>query len=124
MPPTPKKSKAREERILMDIIVDAYGPEEQAMGWYYYLENKLHFPFLARCIAERAISPLHTGDEIEVISMAPEAECWREMFVTMRWEKRGLAIPLSQIKPIRVDAETRQAIQDWHYWVEQGYEFG
>lgn len=27
----------REERIMMEIVVDAYGPEEQAMGWYYYL---------------------------------------------------------------------------------------
>ncbi len=112
MPSTPKKSKAREERILMDIIVDAYGPEEQAMGWYCYLEDKLQFPFLARCIADRAISPLHTGDEVEVVGMAPSEECLREMFVTIRWEKRGLAIPLSQIKSIRVDAETRQAIQD------------
>jgi len=22
------------------------------------------------------------------------------------------------------DAETQQAIADWHYWVNQGYEFG
>jgi hypothetical protein len=24
-----------EERIMMKVVVDAYGPEEQAMGWYY-----------------------------------------------------------------------------------------
>jgi hypothetical protein len=34
----------REERIEMEIIVDAYNPEEQAMGWYYYLDNNLDFP--------------------------------------------------------------------------------
>jgi hypothetical protein len=38
--------------------VDAYGPEEQAMGWYYYLENKIHFPFQAKCIASKVTSPL------------------------------------------------------------------
>ena len=27
----------------MEVIVDAYGPEEQAMGGYYYLEEKLQF---------------------------------------------------------------------------------
>ncbi len=32
-----RQDKEREERITMEIIVDAYGPEEQAMGWYYYL---------------------------------------------------------------------------------------
>jgi len=56
------KSMAREDRIQMEIIVDAYGPEEQAMGWYCYLEEKLAFPFRAKCIAERRISPLREGD--------------------------------------------------------------
>ena len=28
----PRLNKDREERIVMEIIVDAYGPEEQAMG--------------------------------------------------------------------------------------------
>jgi len=28
------EDEAREERISMEIIVDANGPEEQAMGWY------------------------------------------------------------------------------------------
>ena len=31
----------------MEIVVDAYGLEEQAMGWYSYLEEKLQFPFTA-----------------------------------------------------------------------------
>ena len=34
-----RQNKDREERIEMEIIVDAYGPEEQAMGWYYYLDS-------------------------------------------------------------------------------------
>ncbi len=29
----PAKDDEREERIHMEIIVDAYGPEEQALGW-------------------------------------------------------------------------------------------
>ena len=120
--PKAKKNSKREKRIAMEIIVDAYGPEEQAMGWYYYLEEKLHFPFTATCIAERTISPLHKGDEVEVLSMAPEEECQHEMFAMMRWERRGLAIPLSQLKPIAAtDKDTREAVEDWHYWVDQGY---
>jgi len=75
-----KEEKDREERIIMEIIVDAYDEEERAMGWYYYLEDKLHFPFLTRCIAKRPISPLRVGDEVEAIGMAPEEECEREIF--------------------------------------------
>lgn len=40
-----KEDPDREERITMEAIVDAYGPEEQAMGWYYYLDEKLLSPF-------------------------------------------------------------------------------
>lgn len=90
-----ERDEAREHRIEMEIIVDAYGPEEQALGWYYYLDEKINFPLLARCIAKRAISPLRVGDEVEVLRMAPEEECEREMFVMMRWEREGLAVPLS-----------------------------
>jgi hypothetical protein len=43
-----KRDPVREDRIHNEAIVDTYGPEEQAMGWYYYLERKIRFPFQAR----------------------------------------------------------------------------
>ncbi len=118
--------KAREHRIETKIIVDAYDKDERAMGWYYYLEGTLRFPFLARCIIRRAISPVEVGDEIEVLGMAPEEECQHEMFVTIPWEpwgKDGLAVPLSQLEVIHGDDETKIAVEDWYYWVKSGYEF-
>ena len=121
--PKAKRNAKREERIRMDILADAHGPEEQAMGWYSYLDDELRFPFLARCISVRAISPLEKGDEIEIVGMAPESERLHEMFVSIRWGKRELAIPLAQVQPINAtDAETKEAVADWHYWVDQGYE--
>ena len=120
--PKTKHDNTREERITMEIIVDAYDSAEQAMGWYYYLDEKLEFPFLAKCVAERAISPLRKGDEVQVVGMAPEDECQHEMYVAMPWERRTLCVPLSQLKGIKVDEETQEAIEDWHYWVAQGYE--
>jgi hypothetical protein len=93
------------------------------MGWYCYLDDQLTFPFTARCTIKRAISPLKVGDEVEVIGMAPESECEHEMFVTIRWNKEGLAVPLAQLKLLRADRNTRQAAEDWLYWVNRGYEF-
>jgi len=118
----PPRDEEREQRITMEIVVDAYTPEEQAMGWYYSLEDQLHCPFVARCIAERSISPLRVGDEVDVVGMAPEEESQHEMFVLIPWEHRTLAVPLAQLEGIAVDEQTRQAIQDWQYWVAQGYE--
>jgi hypothetical protein len=53
----------------MEIVVDAYGSEEQALGWYYYLDDTLQFPFTARCIARRATSPLQVGDDVACTSV-------------------------------------------------------
>ncbi len=113
----------REHRIETEIIVDAYDKDERAMGWYYYLEEILTFPFRTKCTAGRAISPLEVGDEVEVFGIAPEEECQHEMFVTMPWGKDGLAVPLSQLEVIHGDDQTKVAVEDWHYWVKRGYEF-
>jgi hypothetical protein len=43
------------------------------MGWYYYLEKVLRFPFHARCIAPKVVSPLKKGEIVEVHRMAQEA---------------------------------------------------
>jgi hypothetical protein len=119
-----EKDEAREHRIDNEAIVDAYGPEEQAMGWYYYLDDKITFPFQARCTTERSTSPLQEGEEVEVLEMAAEDDCLREMFVTVRWQGRSLAVPLAQLEAIDADGDTDEAIGDWHYWVARGYELG
>lgn len=120
----PPKNPEREERIQMEIIVDAYGPEEQAVGWYCYLEDALGFPFSAQCTLERSTSPLRKGEKLEVTGMAAQDDCETEMFVTVLWNKRTLAVPLGQLTPTpSTDEETQQAIADWHYWLEQGREF-
>jgi Calcium binding len=123
-PTKPKRDEEREERISMEIVVDAHDEDERAMGWFYYLEDKLTFPFLTRCISERATSPLPVGAEVQVVGMAPADECKRELFVETPWEhKRTLAVPLSQLEVVNGDDETQRAVEDWHYWVGMGYEF-
>jgi hypothetical protein len=103
--------------------VDTNGLEEQAMGWYYYLEKKLRFPFQARCIASKVVSPLKKGETADVIRMAPEEECLGDMLVLIRWQGRTMAVPLSLLKVTDADANTVEAIADWDYWLDQGYTF-
>ena len=82
------------------------------MGWYNYLEDKLHFPFRAKCLAARATSPLRKGQEVEAIKLASAEECEHEMFVTVIWEDRKLAVPLAQLEPIETDKATSEAIKE------------
>ena len=115
--------KNREERIDMEVVVDAYNEDERAMGWYYYLEDKLQFPFKARWVNRQRPQ----GKEIEVVEMSPEDECMRSMFVEVRYREGEVddifSARLENIHPIEVDQETAEAIADWHYWVDMGYEF-
>ncbi len=122
-PKRPALNRTRERPIEQEIVVDAYTPEERAMSWNYYLEEKLQFPFKAKCIAVREISPLKKGEEVEVLRMAKEADCMAEMFVLIRFAGRKLGVPLSQLEPIETDEETREGIEDWRYWVGMGYVF-
>ena len=118
-----KQDKEREERIIMEAVVDAYDAYERAMGWYYYLDDKLHVPFQARCIKERGISPLRVGEEVEVLGMTSESQSLQDMFVDVLWQERRFGVPLAQLEAIDGDEDTQEGIGDWHYWCARGYEF-
>src|SRR5262250_1790973 len=108
----PKKDPVREARIHNEAIADANGPEEQVMGWYYYLDDKIRFPFQAKCIAAKVVSPLRKGEIVEVKGMAPEDACSGEMLVLIRWQGRTMAVPLAQLTGVEVDESTAEAIGD------------
>jgi hypothetical protein len=118
-----KKDPVREDRIDNEVVVDAYGEDERVMGWYYYLDDKIRFPFEAKCVAAKAISPLRKGEIVQVQGMAPEDACSGEMLVLIRWQGRTMGVPLAQLTGVGVDESTAEAIGDWHYWVAQGYCF-
>jgi hypothetical protein len=118
-----KTDRTRDQRIEMEIVVDAYNSEERALGWYYYLEEKLGVPFYARVSKELPVSPLTLNDEVEVLGVAPEKVCTTEMFVWVRQPRRNLAVPLSQLVPPGNDQTINEAVADWHYWVSQGHQF-
>lgn len=116
--------ESREERIDLEILVDAYNAEEQAMGWYYYLDNQLNFPFKAKWLTKGRTS---TGEDVEVLKMSPEEDCQTEMVVDVLYKEGAdedvFSVPLHEIQPVEADEETQEAVADWHYWVDRGYEF-
>jgi hypothetical protein len=115
-----RKDPVREDRIHNEAIVDA-GPEEQALSWYYYLENKIRFPFQAKCLAAKVVSPLRKSETVEVVRMAPDEICEHDMLVLVRWQGRKMTVPLAQLIAVDPDDSTAEAIDDWHSWVAWGY---
>jgi hypothetical protein len=118
-----EKDEEREERIHNEVIVDAYGEDEQEMGWFYYLTDSMNFPFQAQCIKEIRKSPLKSGEMVTVMDMVAD-DRGHDMLAEIEFQGRTLAVPLSQLQAIDGNELTRQAIEDWHYWVARGYEFG
>jgi hypothetical protein len=118
------KDKTREERIADNVTVDAYGSEEVLSGWICYLEDSLAFPFEAECIEERKISPLLKGEKITALELlSDDMNIDSEFFILIEWSGRKMGVPLAQLKPLKADKETKQAVEDWQYWKARGYEF-
>jgi hypothetical protein len=115
-----RKDPVREDRIHNEAIVEAYGPEEQAMGWYYYQENKLRFPFHAKCVTANVVCPRRKGETVEVRRMAPEHACPHDKLVLVRWQSRNMAAPLSQLAAIDPDESTDESYRRLVLWVAQG----
>ena len=118
---TRAKDDAIEQRIEDEVVVDAHNAEERALGWFYYLDGHLNVPFKARCRHALPGSPLRAGDIVDVLGMAPEWACDTDMLVRIRRGGKQVGVPLAQLKPLSNDRETREAADDWHYWVDRGY---
>jgi len=121
---TGETDEERDERIRNEIIVDAYTADEMAISWCYHLEREISFPFQARCIEERTISPLREDEEVPVVGMTDEVVSSREMFVLVEWMDREFGVPLSQLEVLDADSDTRKAVDDWHYWNGDGGRLG
>ena len=63
--------------------MDAYDASERALSWYYYLEEKLKFPFAAECILHFPVLNLKKGQRVSVLSLAPEDYCTAKMMVVI-----------------------------------------
>lgn len=114
-----ERDEEREERIKMEIIVDAYTPEEQAMGWHIYLDETMDLPFEARCIKEKEVSPLDEGETVRVVGKPSGEPSLRQQLVTVELMNREFGVPLEQLEPIEASDHTEQAVEDWHYWLNR-----
>ena len=117
-----KIDEAREDRIMMEVVVDAYDETERSMGWYYYLQDRLNFPFAAQWLTANGNS-----EKVRVVGMPIEDDCLEDMLVEVAYTEDGIedifTLSLREIQPLTEDAATLEAIADWHYWLARGYEF-
>lgn len=110
----------REHRITYEAIVDCYNDHEVSMGWYYYLEDRLDFPFEAVWLG----SGQSKAEIVQAISMTEEEECRTDMLVEIKYRDGEVedvfTVPLVDLQPTDESASRVEAIEDWRYWLDQG----
>lgn len=120
----PKTDPEREARINDEIVVDTYSDDEVAASWYYYLEEKLRFPFTAMVLTHRYRpgpgSVATSASQVELLGMAPLYRCgYNQMWAIGKLSpNRDTPIHffLADITKIEPDEEREQALADWLYW--------
>jgi len=113
----------RKDRIEDEIIVDCYDEYEMAMGWFYYLNDNLKFPFKASIIGDIKIGYLQEGDNVTVTEFINSSDDNVSIYnfvatVGIEQGEHIYDIPLVNIKGINCDDDTFNAIEDWRYWCE------
>ena len=111
-----------EQRITYEIIVDCYDDYEVASGWYYYLADRLNFPFAAKRKLSSVSCSSANLETVQVIGMADEADCKTDILVNIEYREQDLtdvfSVPLAELEPLdENDVERSQAIEDWQYWL-------
>jgi Calcium binding len=107
----------REHRIHYEIIVDAYDEYEQAMSWYYCMEEKLEFPMKAKVklhlkggkIEEKAV-------QIVEIDPKSETSLTLRLGITEGKSDRVQYISPEDIVSIKASDDSLEIINDWLYW--------
>jgi len=119
----PSIEPEREARIHDKIIVDAYGDEEVAMSWYYYLEELLQFPFSAMIQTHKYRQKggiAYLSVQVRLLGMASLQRCGMHQIWAMGMLAIGREIPLhfllTDIQSIEPDSSRAQALADWMYW--------
>lgn len=125
--PSVERDQTREQRIETEIVADAEDKEDRAMAWYYYLEEALNFPFNAKWTKKSRKSTTPQEKQVEVLGMAPDDECLKDMIVEVAVingkEDDVYSARLSEIEAIDADEDTLEALADWQYWLARGYKF-
>lgn len=106
-----------------EIIVDCYDEYEATMGWFYYLQDNLSFPFKAKISVETGTTNLKIGDTVNVVELMNSDEKMISIddfkaTVGIEYGEHIYDIPLEEIKGIDCNQKTDEVIEVWYYWYE------
>lgn len=112
-------AKEIRDKIENEIIVDCYDDQEVSMGWYYFFQDELEFPFKA----EVSLKTRNEGKkliEIDILKMVDEEQNYessRLLFeVSLKETELILEIGADKLKNIQGNRSTKEAFEIWNFW--------
>ena len=105
-----------------EVVVDAYDDSEVYMGWYYFMSERLKFPFKAVATIKKRNGSTEEST-VEVVEDATDGDRFKcqAYYVNVDYEGVMMKVEVGDLKPINASEETLKAITVWQYGKENGY---
>ena len=105
-------------KIYYEIIVDCYEDHEVNMGWFYFFQDEVNYPFEAE-IAVKNRAGKKKLVKVEVLDVSNE-----EGFdnggiafeVNLQEENITIDVDIAKLKNIKGNDTTQEAFEIWQYW--------
>ena len=103
-------------KIDYEIIVDAYDDYEQSMGWFYFFEEALEFPFKATAQLKKRDGTTESK-LVKIVGLSSKEEDFMSSDFSMEMEQGQYVRPVaySALSNIRASDETLEAFQVWDF---------
>ncbi|MEL7120102.1 MAG: calcium-binding protein, partial [Bacteroidota bacterium] len=112
-------------KIDYEIIVDCYDDYEVNMGWYYFFEEALEFPFEAE-INLKTRNGKTNLTKVDVLGIATEEGNFDEineisLEVSPKGSETTLDVVLSKLKNLKANQSVIEAFEIWNFWKSGKY---
>ncbi len=103
-----------------EIIVDCYDETEVSMGWYYFMEETLKFPFKATVSLQKRDGSTESK-EVKITGLASDEAGFTNKDFNLEIEngEYRYTVAYSQLSHLKASAETRDALRIWNYWLSK-----
>lgn len=105
-----------QEKIDYEIIVDAYDEYEQSMGWFYFFEETLEFPFMATAQLKKRDGTMESK-RVKLVGLASKEEDFMNSDFNLEMEQGQYLRPVaySALSDVKASDETLEAFQIWDF---------
>lgn len=115
----------KRHKIDYEIIVDCYDDHEVNMGWYYFFEKTLEFPFEAAMFIKSrdGKSKLKKVDVLGIATKEGDFDNLQEIALEVSPKESEIIMEagISKLKNLKGSQANREAFEIWNFWKSGQY---